>query len=159
MKKLLLSLVIATMAMVSCGPDVTKYNDTVVDLHTDVVNIQNDFDTKLQNAIETDSYGDIKVAVDSALIKIDAKIAKLNDLKVPSGGEAFQESALALFQSVRNTVDAGSKFASLNTESTEEAVNNVIDEYNSLSDKSSDAHDVMEKAQVEFAKAKGFDLR
>jgi len=159
MKKVLIPLVLALIAFVSCGPDVTKYNDTVVALHTDVVNAQNDFDTKLQNAIETESYADVKVAVDSALAKVDGDITKLKDLKVPSGGEAFHESALALFQSVRNTLDSGAKFASLNAESSEEAVNSVIDEYNSLSDKSSEAHDVMQKAQVEFAKAKGFDLR
>lgn len=159
MKKVLISLVIAIMAFASCGPDATKYNDTVVALHTDIVNVQNDFDTKLGNAIETDSYADIKVAVDSALAKANTDISKLQDLKVPSGGEAFHESAVALFQSVKNTLEAGAKFASLTSESSEEEVNSIIDEYNALSDKSSEAHDVMQKAQIEFATAKGFELR
>jgi hypothetical protein len=159
MNKLLFSLVIVALTFISCGPDVVKYNDTVVDIHTEIFTVQNDFDTKLQNAIETDSYADIKAAADEALSKIDANIEKVKGLDVPSGAEAFQESAVTLFQSVKSLVESGAKFAAFTSESSEDDINKVIDEYNTISDKVSDADDVMEKAQKELAKAKGFDLR
>lgn len=159
MNKLLFSLMIVALTFVSCGPDVTKYNDTVVDLHTNVNNVHGDFDEKLDKAIESDSYADMKAAAEEALSKVDADTEKLKALDVPSGAEAFQESAEKLFQSIRSTIEIGAKFSTLTSESSEDEINKLIDEYNAAIEEYSKLDDAMGAAQKDLAKAKGFELR
>lgn len=164
MNRKLFPLIVGIFVLASCGgPDPRKFNDAIVDMHDEVAQIQSDFDSKLQDAIETDSYGNLNIAADSALAKVDANIEKLKDIKVPKGGEKMVETTMALFQSVKNTINGGLKFTTLQPdhetgEISDEALDSTIGEYNELSEKASSAEKVMIKTQDIFAKEKGFEL-
>lgn len=166
MKKItfFLTLTIGLFAFISCqNQNPIKFNDEIVDLHDSMAQVQSDFDSKLQDAIQTDSYGNIGVAADSALVKVDANIEKLKSFKIPNGGKKLVETTMALCQSVKNTINAGLKFASLTPdektgEVSEDIISPMIKEYNELSEKTYLAEVEMFKAQEVFAKENGFEL-
>lgn len=164
MKKLLLPLLFVFFIETSCGgPDPGKFNDAVVDLNESVAQIQSNFDSKLQDAIDTYTFDSIPKAVDNAVTNIDANIAKLKQLKVPSGGEKMIESSLVLFQAVRNTVSGAMKFTELvpsevTGEISYEEFSVIFDEYDELSEKASIAAAEMGKTQEIFAKEKSLNL-
>ncbi|WP_165025992.1 hypothetical protein [Dysgonomonas sp. ZJ279] len=161
MKKVLFSLVVAVAAFTSCsnGPSAIEFNDAIVNANAKIAQQQIEYDSKLTNAIESDSYSALKVENDSALARVDREIAIIKEMGTAKGGEAFKESALTTFDAVRKLIEVGGKFSTLTENSTEEDFNKLIEEYNAQMNDYSTKVDAMGGIQAAFAKDQNYDLR
>lgn len=159
MKKVLFSLITLAFLVTSCGPSVTVFNETIVKAHETALNAQNDFNTKLQDAVSADTYTSVKAAGDEAITKIDESITKVKDLGVPSGGEKLRDLSLEVFEMAKQLVNVGVKFSALPEDASDDDKNKIIEEYSDLMDKASDKEDEMIKAQADFAAEKGITLK
>lgn len=159
MKKVLFSLLVLSLLIVSCGgPSPVKFNDALVQANTAIGDVSMTYQNDLTQAIDSESYESITAMTDSALAKIDAELEIVKVLEVPKGGDAFKAAALKSYESFRSLVETGKKFATLTKESTQEDFEKIETEYDGKFDEYSKTFDELSKAQLDYAKEAGYGV-
>lgn len=159
MKKVLLSLVAVMFVLTSCGPDVVKFNDSIIKEQAALEAPVMEYSNKLGQAMATNSQADIKPLGDSLLARIDKSIEVIKGLSTPSGGEKFKEAAVDYFESAKGLVTIGEKSSSLGTEPTQEQITAFTTEFTDLVKKMTEKENAFLAAQKEFAKEKNMQLK
>ena len=158
MKKSLLAVftLVIAVTLTSCGVSVEKFNDTLVNSQKTIVS---DYEkvAVLMSKEGTDK-AQLKLQEDSLIIKIDAQIAKVNELKAPKGGEEFKASAIETFQGYRKVIEVALKATSFTDSTTVDEYNTYVDELNKVTEEGSVAEDNFLTKQKEFATANGMKL-
>ncbi|MFV0418600.1 MAG: hypothetical protein ACK5KT_07725 [Dysgonomonas sp.] len=160
MKKVLFSLLVLSLIIVSCGgPSPVKFNDALVKANTAIGNVGAAYQNDLSQAISSESFENIAVVTDSALAKIDAELEIVKALEAPKGGETFKAAALKSYESLRTVVETSRKFAVLTKESTQEDFDKIEKEYDEKFDEYSKSFDELAKAQMDYAKEAGYKVQ
>lgn len=160
MKKLLFSLIATALVLVSCGGvDPVAFNDAIVKANTTITALGETYQNDITKSIESSDFSAIAAQTDSALAKINTEIDIVKSLEVPKGGDGFKEAAVKTYESLRDVVETGRKLSTLNTDSTEEAANSIMKEYDEKSSIYSKQFDELAKAQMDFAKEANYKVQ
>jgi len=160
MKKVLFSLFAVMVVMASCGgADPVKFNDALSKANTEISDVSTDYQNTIMKSMESGDFASITTQTDSALAKIDKEIDVVKALEVPKGGDAFKEAAIKAYESLREVVETGRKFSVLTAESTEEDIMKISTEYDKKIDGYSELFNDLVKAQADYAKEAGYQVR
>jgi len=160
MKKVLFSLLASVLVLASCGgPSPVAFNDAITKANTVITNVSSDYQDAISKSMDNEDYASIVAQTDSALIKIDAELAIVKALEVPKGGDAFKDTAVKTYESLRSMVETGKKVSTLHSESSEADYNAIYKEYEVKMDEYSKLFGELAAAQMSYAKEAGYEVR
>lgn len=145
--------------MTACsGISAVDYNNKVIEIQNAIVQEATKFGGKVQQITQTRNYASIKVEADSSMAVIDAQLAKLKDMKAPSGGEDFKEAAIKAFESYKVIFEKGAAAATFTDSTSQEELNKYISDFTAAVKESDALEDAARKAQKEFAEKNGIRI-
>lgn len=156
------TIVLAAVAAVtfnSCSQmNAQKYNDTVVGLYSGYVNkLSSDLD---KIAAEGTSKENAEAALKSMNSSTDSCLKVMGGLKPSDDAKDFHNKIVAVLNTVKTeAIPEMQKLVSLKGTDNVEEYNKIIDGYNTTNDKISKLEDEAGKAQQEFAKKVGMEIR
>lgn len=155
MKKVLFSLLAVMFIMASCGgPSAVEFNDAIVKEQSTMVSAMN----KFYGSVESPEK--IKTEGDSLIAKLDASINAIKNLKTPSGGEKFRDTAVEYFESIKSASSTIiEKASTLNENSTQEDLNAYMQVITTVVKDAEEKEDALKAVQKEFAKEKNIMIR
>ncbi len=159
MKKLFLFMCAFCLLFAACDKrQEIAYNDSIVESQQVVVDEYIRFNLQLSHAIPTLSFDSIRIQADRSMSVIEQEIAKIDTLQTPENGEKFRESAITLFQSIKELVNAGGEFVVLTEKSPQDSVNMLIEKYNEKSEDYKFKNSEIQKVQQNYAQEKKIQI-
>lgn len=158
MKKNLLLLFILSIILAACNNiDPVTYNDNLVQYSNDADARIDLFHKKLDVIISNDDFSQIKDIERETIDSINVDLAKINNLKQPSGAESFHNATLSYVESLIPYVkEISNVYTKINNEiEVDDNSYSNIERTDSI--REAKLNDMIE-TQKSFAKAKGFGL-
>ncbi|WP_280648053.1 MULTISPECIES: hypothetical protein [unclassified Dysgonomonas] len=87
---------------------------------------------KIQQAIAKGDFASFKSDVDTASVRLDRELSKINDLSVPAELNNYKSSAQEAITAFKNMTEIGNQFTQLTVNSTEQEYNDLITSFNEL---------------------------
>lgn len=156
MKKTLFLFMATAMVtlLTSCGVNPVEFNDKLVDIQDSIM-------TEIQTIstnVATDDKAGLQTQTDAFIKKVDAKIAEINGLEKPEGGEEFANTLIDAFEMYKKVAVKINEGANLSEENVDE-YNKYIDEFNKMIEEGDAAENKFLEAQKVYAKAHNMLLK
>ncbi|MCC8155627.1 MAG: hypothetical protein LIP01_16510 [Tannerellaceae bacterium] len=121
------------LILTSCGSNPTTsprvFNETLMKSFKTANDALEEFDSTITASVKADQLTNITSAADTALAKVDEQIDKVSNLNA-TDGEAYKKAVLTCFYTVKEIIEIGRKYATLEEGYSKSEFNALEKEYN-----------------------------